>query len=180
MQKIVSELLTESDNHTAEMLVKELGRRDGGAGTTAAGVRVVTATMVRLGLARPGTQATDGSGLDENNKTSCRLLMGVLDHAGPNSVMARSLAVAGKTGTLATRFLKSPAKDRLRAKTGTLNTVTALTGFVSAIQGPVLTFAYVANGEYVNTALLKLQETLGDDMVIYPQGPSLTAVSPQK
>jgi len=180
MKQIVSELLTESDNQTAELLVKELGHAKGGAGTTAAGVKVVTTTMERLGLARPGTAATDGSGLDESNRTSCRLLMGVLDREGPTSVIGNSLAVAGKTGTLADRFRDSPAKDRLRAKTGTLNTVTALTGFVDSTQGTVLTFAYVANGEYVNDALLKLQEAMGGDLVVYPEGPPLALVGPQK
>jgi D-alanyl-D-alanine carboxypeptidase len=104
--------------------------------------------------------------------------MNILDEGGPKGVLAGGLAVAGKTGTLADRFLESPARERLRAKTGTLNTVTALTGFVNAQQGPVLTFAYIANGEYVNDQLLKLQETLGADLVVYPQGPPLRSVGP--
>ena len=145
-----------------------MGRKESGAPTTAAGVAAVTAEMEELGLARPGTQAADGSGLDESNKASCRLLMNILDQGGPDGLIADGLAVAGKTGTLAGRFLDSPARERLRAKTGTLNTVTALTGFVHATQGPVLTFAYIANGEYVNPELLGLQEDLGGDLVVYP------------
>ena len=47
--------------------------------------------------------------------------------------------------------------------------MTALTGFVHATQGPVLTFAYIANGEYVNPELLGLQEDLGGDLVVYPR-----------
>jgi D-alanyl-D-alanine carboxypeptidase/D-alanyl-D-alanine-endopeptidase (penicillin-binding protein 4) len=179
MRKVVDQLVTESDNQTAELLVKEMGRKAGGAPTTAAGVAVVTRTMEKLHLARPGTHAADGSGLDEQNRVSCRLIMNILDQGGPKGVLASGLAIAGKTGTLADRFLESPARERLRAKTGTLNTVTALTGFVNAQQGPVLTFAYIANGEYVNDQLLKLQETLGGDLVVYPQGPALKAIGPQ-
>ena len=55
---------------------------------------------------------------------------------------------------------------------------TALTGFVTSTQGTILTFAYVANGEYVSDALLKLQEAMGGDLVAYPEGPSLAAVGP--
>ena len=104
--------------------------------------------------------------------------MGVLDRDGPSSVIADSLAIAGKTGTLADRFAESTAKERLRAKTVTLNQVTALTGFVDAIQGPTLTFAYIANGEYVNPELLELQEAMGEDLVVYPEGPALSLVGP--
>ena len=179
MTKVVDQLVTESDNQTAELLVKEMGRKDGGTPTTAAGVAAVTAEMEELGLARPGTRAADGSGLDEDNAASCRLLMNILDQGGPDGLIADGLAIAGKTGTLAGRFLDSPARERLRAKTGTLNTVTALTGFVHATQGPVLTFAYIANGEYVNSELLGLQEDLGSDLVVYPTGPPLKTVGPQ-
>jgi D-alanyl-D-alanine carboxypeptidase/D-alanyl-D-alanine-endopeptidase (penicillin-binding protein 4) len=142
-------------------------------------VAAVTEEMEALGFAQPGTRAADGSGLDEANKASCRLLMNILDQGGPEGFISESLAIAGKTGTLAGRFLESPARERLRAKTGTLNTVTALTGFVEATQGPVLTFAYIANGEYVNEDLLSLQEDLGADLVAYPQGPPLATVGPQ-
>jgi serine-type D-Ala-D-Ala carboxypeptidase/endopeptidase (penicillin-binding protein 4) len=179
MTKVVDQLVTESDNQTAELLVKEMGRKADGKPTTPAGVAVVTREMEELGLARPGTHAVDGSGLDENNAASCRLLMNILDQGGPDGLIADGLAIAGKTGTLAGRFLDSPARERLRAKTGTLNTVTALTGFVHATQGPTLTFAYIANGEYVNPDLLRLQEDMGGDLVVYPTGPSLKAVGPQ-
>lgn len=176
---IVREMLTESDNQTSELLVKELGRQKGTGPTTAAGVEVVTATMRRLDLAADGTGATDGSGLAGTNATSCALLMNVLDRAGPASALADGLAVAGETGTLAERFGDSAAKGRLRGKTGTLLDVTALAGFAEAVQGPVLTFAYVANGAEVTAALLELQEALGDDLVAYPQGPTIDELGPR-
>jgi D-alanyl-D-alanine carboxypeptidase/D-alanyl-D-alanine-endopeptidase (penicillin-binding protein 4) len=179
MTKVVDQLVTESDNQTAELLVKEMGRKESGQPTTAAGVAAVTREMEELGLARPGTRAADGSGLDETNAASCRLLMNILDQGGPEGLVAHGLAIAGKTGTLADRFLDSPARERLHAKTGTLNTVTALTGFVRATQGPVLTFAYIANGEYVNPDLLHLQEDMGGELVVYPTGPPLKTLSPQ-
>ncbi|MEJ7584012.1 MAG: D-alanyl-D-alanine carboxypeptidase/D-alanyl-D-alanine-endopeptidase [Acidimicrobiales bacterium] len=171
MRAIVGQMLNESDNQTAELLVKELGRKRGDGPTTDAGVAVVAESMRRLGLTRTGTGPTDGSGLDEGNRTTCALLMHVLDRAGPTSLIGESLAVAGETGTLAERFATSAAKGRLRAKTGTLNTVTALAGFATARQGPVLTFAYVANGQTISDPFLALQEAMGDDLVAYPQGP---------
>ncbi len=156
-----------------------MGLQAGDGPTTAAGVAAVTAEMEALGLAREGTHAADGSGLDEENTVSCRLLMNLLDRNGPDGVIANGLAVARETGTLAQRFVDTPAEGRLEAKTGTLNTVTALAGFAHATQGPTLTFAYIANGEYVNPDLLELQETMGVHLVAYPAGPPLAAVGPR-
>lgn len=180
MTELVEELLAESDNQTSELLVKEMGRAESGAGTTEAGVAVVTETMRRLELTGEGTVATDGSGLDDGNRSSCRLLAGILDREGPRSELAEGLAVAGEEGTLSERFVNHPAAGRLRAKTGTLYDVTSLTGFVEAGRGRVLTFAYIANGEVVGPQLLALQEHLGAVLVTYPQGPGPAQLGPQR
>ena len=60
MREVVDQLVTESDNQTAELLVKEIGRKAGGAPTTAAGVAVVTKTMekLHLGATRHPTRPT--------------------------------------------------------------------------------------------------------------------------
>ncbi|MBI2708408.1 MAG: D-alanyl-D-alanine carboxypeptidase/D-alanyl-D-alanine-endopeptidase [Actinobacteria bacterium] len=179
MREVVKEMLDESDDQTAELLVKEMGYRASGQGSTEAGVRVVTRTMERLGLADKGTKAADGSGLGDANRTSCRLVSRILDRAGPRGIIGGSLAVAGKSGTLTDRFQSSKAKGRLRAKTGTLNEVTALSGFVDAVQGAVLTFSYIANGRTVSDEFVKLQEALGDDLVVYPEGPPLRLLEPK-
>jgi len=179
VREVVRQMLSESDNQTAELLVKEIGRARTGQGTTAAGVPVVNETVKQLGLAGDEVAVTDGSGLDANNQISCRLLSGVLDRAGFESDIGQGLPVAGETGTLAKRFLQSPAKGRLHGKTGTLNNVTALAGFVETTQGPTLTFSYVANGRPVTDGLLKLQEDLGAVLLRYPEGPPLEQLVPK-
>jgi D-alanyl-D-alanine carboxypeptidase/D-alanyl-D-alanine-endopeptidase (penicillin-binding protein 4) len=179
LRDIVRQMLSESDNQTAELLVKEMGRLRTGQGTTAAGVPVVNQTMQQLGFAAEGVTVTDGSGLDAANKISCRLLGGVLDRAGSESAIALALPIAGETGTLAKRFLDSPARGRLHGKTGTLNDVTALAGFVDTTQGPTLTFAYVANGRSPSTAFVKLQEEMAAVLIRYPEGPPLEQLIPK-
>ena len=106
------------------------------------------------------------------------LLTAVLDASGRSSPIGEGLPVAGKTGTLTTRFVGAPAAGRLRAKTGTLNTVTALAGFVDTVPGAQLTFAYVANGRFVSRELLQVQDDLATDLVRYPEGPSLAQLGP--
>jgi len=144
--KIVEELLTTSDNQTAELLTKELGVHAGAGGSTEAGVGVIRSRAGQLGLTSPGTVIVDGSGLDPTNRATCDQLVRVLDHAGgPDSQIGRGLAVAGETGTLRHRFEDSPVKGRLRAKTGRLNGVSSLAGFVPLGSGQSATFSFVVN-----------------------------------
>src|SRR3546814_1337415 len=60
--------------------------------------------------------------------------------------LAGMLAVAGRDGTLARRFVGTPVAGRLRAKTGSLDGVAALGGYVDNRSGTTLAFAYVVNG----------------------------------
>ncbi|MDQ6697323.1 MAG: D-alanyl-D-alanine carboxypeptidase/D-alanyl-D-alanine-endopeptidase, partial [Actinomycetota bacterium] len=178
MRSLVQELLTESDNQTAELLTKELGHVKGRAGSTAAGVAVLNGVLRRLGLPLAGVAVTDGSGLDDGDRASCPFLAALLVHAGRHSPVGDGLPVAGRSGTLANRFVTGPARGRLRAKTGTLNDVTALSGFVDTQPGATLTFSYIASGRTVTTALVRIQEDLGNALVRYPEGPPLAALGP--
>ena len=64
-----------------------------------------------------------------------------------------SLPVAGVDGTLLNRFKDSPLKGRLWAKTGTLNEVNALSGYVTAASGKTVAFSILENGRKPGSAL---------------------------
>jgi D-alanyl-D-alanine carboxypeptidase/D-alanyl-D-alanine-endopeptidase (penicillin-binding protein 4) len=179
LPEIVGEMLRESDNMTAEVLTKELGRRFGSAGTWAEGTRVIRETVAEAGLPAEGYAAVDGSGLDVSDRLSCALLMHALDLAGPTGPVADGLAVAGRTGTLALRFKGNPAEGRLRAKTGTLNNVVGLVGFVAAADDRTLEFALLANDLPDKTESGRvLQERVGGILAQYPQAPPADALAP--
>ena len=143
-------LLTESDNTLAEMLLKEIGLVAAGAGTSAAGARAVHGVLApRIpGLSVPA----DGSGLSPSNRLSCSQVTDVLALGGPGGLVAANLAVAGRSGTLENPYRNSPAKDLVRAKTGSLNGVAALAGFAEAPGGDVLSFAMILNsgGDWID------------------------------
>lgn len=144
---VVRQMLEESDNGTAELLTKELGVQAGTGGSTEAGTAAIVARADALGVPTTGAVMTDGSGLDRANRTSCDALVTVLrTSGGVDGAIGARLAVAGRTGTLRDRFLGTPAQGRLRAKTGSLNGVTGLVGFVTLADGRTATFAYLANG----------------------------------
>src|SRR3989442_12405146 len=76
--QLVAAMLRSTANLAAELLVRELDRHAGGAGTTAGGTAVVTTVDGRLGLPTTGLHLADGSGLDPSDRASCRLLMDAL------------------------------------------------------------------------------------------------------
>lgn len=144
---VVRQMLEESDNGTAELLTKELGVQAGTGGSTASGTAAIVARAGELGIPTAGTVMADGSGLDRGNRSSCDALVATLGASGGvDGAIGARLPVAGRTGTLRDRFLGTPAQGRLRAKTGSLNSVTALAGFVTMSDGRTATFAYIANG----------------------------------
>jgi D-alanyl-D-alanine carboxypeptidase/D-alanyl-D-alanine-endopeptidase (penicillin-binding protein 4) len=127
---ILGEVLRESDNTAIELLTKELGLKEYGSGSTAAGLRAVRADLASDGLPVKGFVNADGSGLSRTDKVTCALLVGVLRRAGPDGLLVRDLPVAGRTGTLAQEMHGTIAAGRVRAKTGTLDDVKALSGWV--------------------------------------------------
>jgi D-alanyl-D-alanine carboxypeptidase/D-alanyl-D-alanine-endopeptidase (penicillin-binding protein 4) len=123
-----------SDNFFAEMLLKGLGARFGGGGSTAAGVAVVRGWLAGLGIA---PRIVDGSGLSRADQTSPRQVVDLLralrpDGPGPlapvGATLLADLPVVGRTGTLIHRMRGTPAAGRCTAKTGTLIGVSTLAG----------------------------------------------------
>ena len=173
---VVGEMLRESDNGTAELLVKELGRRFGAGGTTADGLAVASDALVGAGLPVGQLTTVDGSGLDRGNRASCALLLATLAAAGPAGPIGGALPVAGRDGTLAPRFRGHPAAGRLRAKTGSLNGVVGLAGYLDRDASPPLSFALLAN-ELPRDALgRRLQEDVAAALARYPDGPEPTEI----
>jgi D-alanyl-D-alanine carboxypeptidase/D-alanyl-D-alanine-endopeptidase (penicillin-binding protein 4) len=131
-----------SDNFMAEMLVKVLGARFGDEGSTAAGTAVVRAELAELGIA---PNVVDGSGLSRSDRTSTRDVVTLLEELAGDASFVGSLAVAGRSGTIATRMRGTAAQDRCRAKTGTLRDVSALAGYCTTTAGRQVAFAFLMN-----------------------------------
>ena len=169
IRELVNQMLLDSDNDTAELLLRELGLRVLGQGTTDAGRRVVVDTLRRMGLPMAGSRVVDASGLDPGNRVTCRLLTRLLLDAPTAAYVDRGLPVAAQTGTLYRRFLATPVAGRLRAKTGSIRQVAALAGHARSATGSRLTFAYVQNGTGSGQGV-PLQHELGHHLVLSPQG----------
>ena len=127
----IANVLTNSDNNSAELLLKEIGVTARGEGTRLAGLQVVLDTVTQWDLPVAGIALADGSGLDRANLLTCDLLVSLLDREATNRSFVDAMAVGGRTGTLSDVFRTPPARDAIRAKTGTLTGVKALSGRVS-------------------------------------------------
>lgn len=176
--ELAGQMLRESDNGTAELLLKEVGHRVVGRGSTEVGAQVAEGTLSALGLPMEGVDVVDGSGLDRGNQLTCGLLHDLLVQFDAGGEVEGGLAVAGVTGTLAHRFLDSPVNGRLRAKTGSLNAVAALAGYADTRNEGELTFAFVLNGLPPGADAAAPQAALADLLVAYPDVPALEELGP--
>jgi D-alanyl-D-alanine carboxypeptidase/D-alanyl-D-alanine-endopeptidase (penicillin-binding protein 4) len=73
-------------------------------------------------------------------------LLGYAHRASWGSVFHASMPVAGESELMRRRMRSTPAHGNLHAKTGTTNTVASLAGYVTALNGEVLAFAFIYNG----------------------------------
>jgi D-alanyl-D-alanine carboxypeptidase/D-alanyl-D-alanine-endopeptidase (penicillin-binding protein 4) len=141
----------ESDNFTAEMLLKQLGAQDGGHGTSASGAAVVTAALRTAGIPLGGVRVVDGSGLSHLNRLTAASLVTLLQAAWIDPELRTAflpvLPVAGVSGTLRHRLRTPPARGRVLAKTGTTSGASTLAGYVTGRYA----FAVLHNGRPVST-----------------------------
>ena len=125
----------ESDNFTAELLLKQLGAVTLDRGTSAAGASVVLQALTEAGVPTTGVRIVDGSGLSLLDRLTANAVAGILKAAWADPTVrpafVAALPVAGVNGTLEDRLRKPPTRGRVLAKTGTTSDASALSGYVS-------------------------------------------------
>lgn len=137
-----------SNNFMAEQVLRTLAAEVGGApGTTERGLELVRQYLDSVGVDRASYQLVNGSGLSRSIRLSPSVLTAVLlDMAADRRVgqeFLATLAIAGRDGTLERRLDEEPG--RVRGKTGTLDGVHCLAGYVDADDGERYAFAFLVN-----------------------------------
>ncbi len=138
-----------SQNLHAELLLRLLGKLCGNDGSLEQGTRVVRQFLIDAGVSAQDFYFYDGSGMSMDDRIAPRAYTRLLSYAARQKWGAEfrsTLPVAGVDGTLANRFTKSPLKGKLEAKTGTLNEVNALSGYLTADSGKTIVFSILING----------------------------------
>jgi len=145
-----------SDNAYANVLLSYLG-----------GSQSVEQALTSLGIDANGYRMRDGSGLSHNNLATPRTLVSILKamHDGRgHEVFLASLPVAGISGTLKNRLQQTTAQGSVRAKTGTLRGVKALSGYLDHPEYGTLVFSIITN-QPINQSSTPVVQGI-DDIVV--------------
>lgn len=137
-----------SQNHHAELLLRRIGRANGGTGSVEDGLAAARALLIAAGVPAEGFDLYDGSGMSSYNRVSPRAMIALLRwglRQPWGAAWLASFPIAGRDGTLKKRFAGTPLEGRIFAKTGTLNATNALSGTMITASGRTLIFAFYAN-----------------------------------
>lgn len=142
-------ILNRSQNWFAEMLLKQLGRRFGTAGSWEAGLAVERRFLIdSVKVDSTEFSLQDGSGLSSGNLITPLAFTQILRfiRAHPRyATFAAGLPQSGSTGSLRSRFIATPLEGRVHAKDGSIGGVNTLSGYVELAKGRALTFSVQAN-----------------------------------
>lgn len=143
---LVFPILNSSQNWFAEQMLKTLGRQMEGEGSWSAGLDVERRFLSDVvGIDESAYRLRDASGLSSGNLISPRALSRLLVFMRHQDIAMNALPVTGgETGSL--RYRMADLRGRVRAKTGGIRNVDALSGFVTSESGDELVFVVIANG----------------------------------
>jgi D-alanyl-D-alanine carboxypeptidase/D-alanyl-D-alanine-endopeptidase (penicillin-binding protein 4) len=165
--EIIRSVNKSSNNVMTRHLELALGReRYGSPATPTKGQRAILDVLRERGVDTRGIVIGNSAGLSREGRITARQLAAILGAAWDSSYMpeyASSLALAGLDGTMRNRFRNSPATGRMHIKTGRLDDVSAVAGYVTAASGQRFLAVVLVNapdahrgsGEELQDALLQ-------------------------
>jgi D-alanyl-D-alanine carboxypeptidase/D-alanyl-D-alanine-endopeptidase (penicillin-binding protein 4) len=147
LRQIAASMMRVSQNQYAETLLRTIGGRDKAANV-----------LKSWDVSADSYVMADGSGLSRYNYVSSDGLVRILQHmrgtAKHSQAFAETLPVAGREGTLSRRLSGTAAEGRVRAKTGTVDNVRAIAGYVETTGGDTLVFSIIANNFTASTSAI--------------------------
>lgn len=154
LSEIIKQLMKRSQNLYAETLVRVLGWKETGLGTFNDGRKVVQRRMSNFGISPDKYKYSDGSGLSRYNLISPRQITEILKgmKKSPNwQFWYDSMPIGGVDGTLEYRMRGTPAENNVHAKTGTVDNVRGLSGYVKTANGENIVFSFLVNAHLQET-----------------------------
>lgn len=151
LSEFVMEINQNSNNLYAEAVLRSLGaiQDPSNPNSATAGIAIVKKSLTELGVDPGGYILDDGSGLSRLNAISPEALVQTLQAMSRSPVAEiyrNSLPLAGETGTLSNRFVNTPLLGKIRAKTGTIAGVSALSGYLDIDHKNAVEFSILLDG----------------------------------
>jgi D-alanyl-D-alanine carboxypeptidase/D-alanyl-D-alanine-endopeptidase (penicillin-binding protein 4) len=174
---IAAKTMKPSQNMYTETLLWTLGEYRRAKSTTAdgkpntqdsadLGLAEVQSFLQSIGIPEDGIIQHDGSGLSRHDLITPEAVVQLYTYMGKQSKFSQawrdSLTIGGVDGTLANRFRGTKAQGNVRGKTGTIDQVSALSGYVTTVAGEPLAFSIVVNGVNANPIRVRMI----DDIVV--------------
>jgi len=152
----------ESHNLFAEMIIKTIGKVATGEGSFEGGARAVQSfAILEAGVEAEQIVAIDGSGLSKSNRTSAGALVRLLLHVAGSDNWDAFVSTLPEAGRSLRRMYGTRAARNLRAKTGTIDGVSALTGVVTTRDGETLLFSILSNELRSTGAAKRIEDRIG-------------------
>lgn len=154
-----------SHNLYAEQTLRTVGRVATGEGSAAGGAHAVRHFLAsELGTDTTALTLLDGSGLSPLNRVTARTVVELLDYMAGSAMAEDYLSTLPEAGARdgLRRMLRTAAVGKLRAKTGTLRDVSALSGYVRAANGELLAFSILSNGVASTWRSKRVEDTIGE------------------
>lgn len=151
-----------SQNLHAEMLLRTLGAEFKGSGTNEAGLEAVKDFLIEAGIDSEKIRLNDGCGLSRENLVTPRFQTSLLQFLLQRyyfDLFRNTLAVSGIDGTLKNRLSATEVKGTIHAKTGSLNGVTTLAGYMTTKSGRNLVFTIFVNQV---SAMTRVKKTIDE------------------
>lgn len=169
----------QSNNLFAELVFRAVGRAAGGEGTPEASAVAVREALGAIGVDTVGLVQIDGSGLASGNRVSARSFVDVIGRMSDGPLWPEYWATLPRAGTRRElgRMYRTAAADNLRAKTGTIEGVSALSGLVRSRDGERLAFSIMVNETPSETRAKRVENQIGTRLAEFRRTPG-TAPEP--
>lgn len=147
--EILKELMKRSQNLFAETMPRKVALNRTKQANFEKGSEIISERLQEMGIPKETYQYYDGSGLSRYNYFSPNQFVHILEYMYRSDLKYQwleILPIAGVDGTLKARMKETLAQGNVRAKTGTISNVRALSGYVTAKNGEVYVFSFLVNG----------------------------------
>ena len=169
--ELVRLMMKHSNNFITEMLVKQLALVKGAkVGNLSEGLRAVYAHLNSLSFSSRDFKISNVAGLSRQNKFRADALVKLLqiyhNRFSHSYEFVSSLPISGEDGTLESRMQEPQVKGKVRAKTGQIDGVIGLAGYLKASNGAVKVFAIMYNGPKSNYDVIQFVDEMMLSLVI--------------